>query len=166
MEDKWIPNHPDNKILFPVEYDEWEWRVSDLIDWSVHQWDRERIYMLFNQFDAEVILRIPLSRRQVQDKLVWKYCRNGKYAIKSGYHVARMLDGDTNGREESSRQKVDHWVWNQLWQICVPSKIKVFGWRACLNILPSKVNLVRRQVLTEDRCEICQRCSETVIHAI
>ena len=48
MEDKWIPNHPEDKILFPTEYDEWEWRVSNLIDWSVHQWDRERIYMLFN----------------------------------------------------------------------------------------------------------------------
>ena len=166
MEDKWIPSHPANKILFPVEYDEWEWRVSDLIDWRVHQWDRERIYMLFNQFDAEAILRVPLSRRQVQDKLMWKYCRNAKYAVKSGYHVARMLAGDTNGREESSRQRADHRIWNQLWQLCVPSKIKVFGWRACLNILPSKVNLVRRQVLTEDWCGICQLCLEIVIHAI
>ena len=148
MEDKWIPNHPDNKIMFPTKYDEWEWRVSDLIDWSVHQWDRERIYMLFNQFDAEAILRIPLSRRQVQDKLLWKYCRNGKYVVKLGYHVARTLDGDIKG------------------ELRVPSKIKVFGWRTCLNILPSKVNLVRRQVLTEDRCEICQRNPETVIHAI
>ena len=78
MEDKWIPNHPDNKIMFPTKYDEWEWRVSDLIDWSVHQWDRERIYMLFNQFDAEAILRIPLSRgaRQVVVEVLsqWKVC--------------------------------------------------------------------------------------------
>ena len=63
MKDKWILNHPANKILFPTEHDEWEWRVSDLIDWRVHQWDRERIYMLFNQFDVEAILRIPFSRR-------------------------------------------------------------------------------------------------------
>ena len=32
MEDKWILNHSGNKILFPTEYDEWEWRVSNLID--------------------------------------------------------------------------------------------------------------------------------------
>ena len=114
MEDKWISNHPEDKILFPTEYDEWEWRFSDLIDWSVQQWDRERIYMLFNQFDAKAILRISLNRRQVQDKLVWNFCHNGKYAIKSGYHVARMLDGDTNGREESYVQRGDHRVWNQL----------------------------------------------------
>ena len=37
MEDKWILNYLGNKILFPTEYDEWEGRVSDLIDWRV--WD-------------------------------------------------------------------------------------------------------------------------------
>ena len=103
MKDKWIPNHPGNKILFPTEYDEWEWRVSDLIDWRVHQWDRDRIFMIFNHFDAEAILRIPLSRRQVQDRVVWMHCRNGKYAVKFGYHVARMLAEDAIGREESSK---------------------------------------------------------------
>ena len=128
-------------MLFPTENDEWEWRVLDLIDWSVHGWDKERIYMCFNQFDAEAILKIPLSRRQVQERLVWKFCRKGKYEVKLGYHVARMLDVDTNGREDSSVPRRDHRVWNQLWQLHVPSKIKVFGWRACLNILPSKVNL-------------------------
>uniref|UniRef100_A0A7N2L4E8 Reverse transcriptase zinc-binding domain-containing protein n=1 Tax=Quercus lobata TaxID=97700 RepID=A0A7N2L4E8_QUELO len=122
--------------------------------------------MIFNLFDAEAILKIPLSRRQVQDKMVWMHCRNGKYTVKSGYHVARMLAGDNNGREESSEQKANHQVWNRLWQLRVPSKIKVFGWRACLNILPSKVNLVRRQILKEDRCGLCQRCLESVIHAL
>ena len=122
--------------------------------------------MLFNQFDAVAILRIPLSRRQVQDRLVWKFCRDGKYKVKSGYHMARMLDDDANGREESLVQRSDHQLWKQLWQLHVPSKIKVFGWRARLNILPSKVNLARRQMLQEDKCDFCQRCPETVIHAI
>ena len=122
--------------------------------------------MLSNQFDAVAILRIPLSRRQVQDRLVWKFCCDGKYMVKSGYHVACRLYDDTNGREESSVQRNDHKLYKQLLQLHVPSKIKVFGWRTCLNILPSKVNLVRRQVLQEDKCEFCQRCSETVIHAL
>ena len=102
LEDKWIPNHPENKVLFQPENDKWEWRVSDLIDWRVQQWDRERIYMLFNQFGAAAILRIPLSRRQVQDRLVWKFCRDGKYMVMSGYHVACRIYDDTNGREECS----------------------------------------------------------------
>ena len=122
--------------------------------------------MLFNQFDAAAILRILLSRRQVQEWLMWKFGRDRKYMVKSGYHVTRMLNDDTNGREECSVQRNNHKLWKQLWQLHVPSKIKVFGWRACLNILPSKVNLVRWQVLQEDKCDFSQRCPETVIHAI
>ena len=157
MEDKWILNHPGNKILFPIKYDEWEWRVSDLIDWRVsdlidwrvsdlidwrvNQWDRDKIYMTFNHFDVEAILRIPLSRRQVQDRVVWMHCHNGKYAVMSGYWVACMLAEDAIGREEYSEQSEDSRVWSQLWKLRVPNKIKIFGRRACLNILPSKVNL-------------------------
>ena len=77
-----------------------------------------------------------------------------------------MLAGDTNGREESSEQRANHRVWNRLWQLRVPSKIKVFGWSACIDILPSKVNLVRWQILKEDRCGLCQQCPESVIHAL
>ena len=66
--------------------------------------------MIFNRFDAEAILKIPMSRRQVQDTIVWMHCRNGKYMVKSGNHVARILVGDTNGREESSEQRANHQV--------------------------------------------------------
>lgn len=30
--DKWIPNHPTNKVIHPPREDEWEWRVVELID--------------------------------------------------------------------------------------------------------------------------------------
>ena len=53
-----------------------------------------------------------------------------------------MLAEDAIGREEYSEQSEDSRVWSQLWKLRVPNKIKIFGWRACLNILPSKVNLV------------------------
>ena len=32
LKDKWIPNHPTNRVLHPPEEEEWEWRVSELID--------------------------------------------------------------------------------------------------------------------------------------
>ena len=88
----------------------------------------------------------------MQDRVAWMYCCNGKYAVKSRYQVARMLAEGAIGKEESSEQREDHQVWTQLWKLRVPNKIKIFGWWACLNILPSKVNLAQRQILTEDRC--------------
>ena len=102
----------------------------------------------------------------MQDRVVWMYCHNGKYAIKFGYQVARMLAEDAIGREESLEQRADYWVWSQLWKLWVPNKIKTFGWWACLNIFPSKVNLARRKILTNATCGVCQRYPETVIQAI
>jgi len=32
LRDKWIPNHPSNKVFFPPNEDQWEWRVSEFID--------------------------------------------------------------------------------------------------------------------------------------
>ena len=98
----WILNHPRNKFLFPLANEEWEWQVSDLIGWRVNQWDREWIEMVFHRFDTEAILKIPLSRRQVQDAVVWLHCKNGKYLVKLGYHTAWLLAREDNGGEESS----------------------------------------------------------------
>jgi len=34
-------------------------------------------------------------------------------------------------------------VWNALWKLHIPNKIKVFGWRACQEILPTRSNLAK-----------------------
>ena len=48
----------------------------------------------------------------------------------------------------------------------MPKKIKVFGWRACQNILPTRANLRRRKVMDEDVCMLCSREAETGVHAL
>ena len=47
----------------------------------------------------------------------------------------------------------------------IPNKIKVFGWRACTDILPTKANLVLKRVITNDKCPIYLRESKNTIHA-
>ena len=83
---------------------EWEWWVSDLIDWQEHKWDKERIEASFHKFDAEAILKILLSRRLVQDSIVWIHTKNGKYSVKSGYHIAKQLKLDDCNDGECSSQ--------------------------------------------------------------
>ena len=61
MHDKWIPNHPTNQVLHPPLEAEEDWRVSELIDWDKHGWDRGLIGGKFHREDAEAIFRIPLS---------------------------------------------------------------------------------------------------------
>ena len=48
----------------------------------------------------------------------------------------------------------------------MPNKIKVFGWRACHNILPTRDNLVLRKIVEDDGCMLCSRRVEIGIHAL
>lgn len=61
--------------------------------------------------------------------------------VKSGYHMARLILKEDSGVGESSRRLEEGLIWQRLWKSKLPNKIKVFGWRACQDILPTKENL-------------------------
>ena len=66
------------------------------------------------------------------------------YSVKSSYYIARGLSRERDGMEESSGVRNKGLIWPRLWKLKLPSKIKVFVWRACQEILPMKGNLARR----------------------
>ena len=127
MHDKWIPNQVTNRVLHPPVEEEWEWRVSDLIDWRTHSWDQELVVSRFQRSDAAAILQIPLSRRQVPDVIFWLYTKRGGYSVKSGYHTARKISKQEAEKGESSGEALGGPVWARLWKLKIPNKIKVFG---------------------------------------
>ena len=61
-EDRWIPNHPTNTVLYPASQDTDGILVVDLLDLDLHCWRRELITSLFHTDDAEAICSIPLSQ--------------------------------------------------------------------------------------------------------
>ena len=79
--DKWILNQVTNRVLYPPVEEEWEWRVSDLIDCRTNSWDHEEVMSKFQRSDAEAILQIPLSRRQVPDVIFWLHTKSGEYTV-------------------------------------------------------------------------------------
>jgi hypothetical protein len=42
---------------------------------------------LFNPMDAEQILQIPLNSQGFEDFIAWGFSKNGKYTVRSGYHL-------------------------------------------------------------------------------
>ena len=102
---------------------------------------------MFHQFDANAILQIPLSRQVVQDVIVWSFAKRGRYTVWSEYFVAKQLRKDELSNGESSEQGIMGSLWSRLWKATILNKIKIFSWRACLNILPTQDNLIRRRVL-------------------
>ncbi|XP_075648666.1 uncharacterized protein LOC142619455 [Castanea sativa] len=57
-------------------------------------------------------------------------------------------------------------MWNRIWQLHTPPKVRNFVWRACSDILPTRTNLYRRKVPVDPACGICQQHDETVAHAL
>jgi hypothetical protein len=62
----------------------------------------------------------------------------------------------------SSRQKDENKVWKMLWNLKVPNVIKMFMWRVCPDILPPKINLLRRGVVSDAFYPIYECEEETV----
>ncbi|KAK9998230.1 hypothetical protein SO802_017833 [Lithocarpus litseifolius] len=165
FEDRWIPNHPTNKILYPAS-EEFDGRlVADLLDPDLHCWRRELITSVFHTDDVEAICRIPLSHRYVPDILVWMHNKNGLFSVKSAYRLAvQILKGEE--WTESSSGCAGKNVWNAPWKLNIPNKIKVFGWRACQEILPTRSNLAKRRIIHDNVCLNCTRFPESTIHAL
>lgn len=63
-QDRWLPNYPTNKVLHPPLEEDGDWRVLELIDWTMLDWDCGVLAAKFHREDVEAIIRVPLSRRQ------------------------------------------------------------------------------------------------------
>ena len=139
--------------------------VSELIDTEVKCWKSLVVDSIFLPHEAEAIKSILLSVRLPPDKLVWAETTNGKFTVKSAYHlVVSISSSDTRGSALDCSQL--RRFWRRLWGLSIPFKVKHFAWRACRDALPTKVNLKRRKVLTEDSCEWCKAKPETVGHVL
>jgi hypothetical protein len=59
-----------------------------------------------------------------------------------------------------------NWVWNIMWKLKVPSKIRIFGWQALHGIIPFKCILVNRHIGQSGACPICDQGAEDVLHVL
>ena len=139
--------------------------VAKLIDQYLHVWRSDFIMDMFEKEDAEAICRIQLSRRYVEDIMIWLHHKKGLFTVKSAYKVAKEVLRVGNVAA-SLRVCAGRRIWMALWRFRILNKIKVFGWRACNEILPTKLNLSKRRIIDDAMCPICMRFSESAIHAL
>ena len=57
-------------------------------------------------------------------------------------------------------------MWQKLWRLNVPSKVKNFIWRAAKNVLPTAINLISKRVEITSTCAVCSANEESVLHAL
>lgn len=80
--------------------------------WS---WDNQLVERIFCPEEVALLLSIPLSVCNVNDKLVWHWKKNGKFSVRSAYHIA-MKDSEIMGitSKSSGAQEGDLVLWNKL----------------------------------------------------
>lgn len=124
-------------------------------------WDVEKVRAHFVDEEATAILSIPIGVSPV-DKLIWDYEKRGIFSVTSGYRVLQQAL-ISQGPSSSSLDSVLQWS-KGFWKIQLPSKIKIFGWRLCLDSLPMGENLQARGLNVLSICRFCGCTGEGAMH--
>ncbi|GLT40896.1 hypothetical protein SLA2020_149960 [Shorea laevis] len=128
------------------EGDKWCWKV---------EWRRGRIG---REKDEEKVLWEMLDsfqlKKGVEDCWRWIYDSEGRYMVKRAYEFLAPTESILE----------DQWT-KLIWCRLVPSKVSFFGWRLCLDRLPTKWNIRKRGVPLQEEDLMCVLCNDMVEEA-
>lgn len=54
--------------------------------------------------------------------------------------------------------------WKKLWNLKAPGRLKMFLWRLCSNILPTKENSSKHFIISESSCNLYKNASKSARH--
>ena len=109
--------------------------------------------------DTSLVEAIPLSKTSKPDRLIWMDSVTGIFIVKLAYYVARNI----LGREQLTRES-RMMVWRKLWTTKVAPKIKYFMWRLFHGILPTRLWLREKGVISDSNCVVCEAQRESIKH--
>ena len=165
--DKWLPISTTFRITSHPYALPTNSRVTSLIDQETRQWRIGFIKEIFPPHEDQTILSIPPSHRFPPDRIVWAQTPKGIFSVSSAYKVSLSINGNTaathSGPLDAQNTRL---FWRTLWRLHIPNKLRSFAWRACKSVLPTKVNLCSRKILTDPTCEDCGLDAETNGHVL
>lgn len=107
--------------------------------------------------DRELILRIPLSIRNVIDSLYWWPDKKGQFKVKDAYQL--LTHQDSLWRDHNMDT-----FWMKLWKLNIPPRVKDFMWRVESSCLPTKERLIARHIEVDPLCCVSNNASESEVH--
>ena len=162
--DNWLPFKAAPNVVLPKVEGSGLTMVSDLIDPVYKGWNEDAIDRTFFAFEATTIKNIPLYRSIQDDVLLWPFNPDGVYIVKFGYRF--LYDKQCRKKPSPFEVEVLKLLWNRIWGLHVPNKIKRLAWKACKNALPTKLNLVHHKIIMDDCCDACKTQQEDAVHAL
>jgi hypothetical protein len=101
--------------------------VDELINPDTMQWDEQMLTDNFNPIDVSRILRIPLSENVDEDFVAWHLTKSYSFSVKSAYYLEwNHCNGRRLNRVDEQGPASLNPVWDILWKLKIPSKIKIF----------------------------------------
>lgn len=77
-------------------------------------WKEDFIADIFNNQESESIRSPPISKMGAKDMRVWRFTKDGKYSVRSGYHFEMSRKSACKG--ESSNEQCAYEYWQQIWK--------------------------------------------------
>ncbi|KAH1230119.1 TNF receptor-associated factor 1b [Glycine max] len=125
----------------------WIWDLK----WRRHLFDHEHELAIAFMDD---ISAMPIQQH-LQDSMLWKAEPNGLYSTKSAYRLLMSSISPVPHRD----------ILQNLWKLKIPPRAAVFSWRLLLDRLPTRANLLRRNVHIQDTlCPLCGTHQEEAGH--
>ncbi|KAK6152219.1 hypothetical protein DH2020_014854 [Rehmannia glutinosa] len=154
--DPWVPKQPFVLRSRPPAHFHPDAPVSILIDSGSRLWNSTLVNDLFPKDEAKLILSIPLSTMASPDRWYWFHSKNGKFTVKSAYHLIMDNPNDFVEAAEFGISSSGHSpIWKKLWSLKIPSRVIHFGWKLLSRTLPCPENLARRHLSHPEHCPFC-----------
>ena len=90
-----------------------------------------------------------------RERISWKGNPRGIFYLKSAYSIAMGTEADLVMRD-----------FGWIWKLNALPRIKMFLWLCAHGSIGVKACLMRRGVVEEESCPICQGTSESILHAL
>ena len=136
--------------------------VNELINPWTGSWDEVLIRDNFISVDAVRILKIPLSTHLTEDFIAWHKTRPFSFSVWSAYYTEWEHQFGARIRRCDDGPSTLNPVWEILWKLQVPSKIKIFGWKALHGIIPGMSVLANRHIPVSGLYPMCKRGAENL----
>ncbi|MBA0786949.1 hypothetical protein Gotri_026680, partial [Gossypium trilobum] len=147
-DDLWIPGNKmvrisNQEVSGNIEL------VSELIDTCNRRWKIEMVKDTFQPDIVEKVLKIPLAETEHDDFQVWRGEPTGEFSVRSAYKLLHESLLDPN---ELILHTETTNFYKKLWNLHIPSKIKMMIWRISWNFIPSFCNLKIKRVVVNTQC--------------
>lgn len=123
-------------------------KVIDLKETDGIGWKEE----IFLDEIARCILQMAWPTELAEDKFLWCGNPKGIFSVSNCFELNRCSISRNNA------------IWNKLWKARVHERLKVFGWRALANVLPTKEVLSMRMDIGDSTCNACGATVESTFH--